>query len=184
MTGGLRELLQAYVDKGVLPGVVAVVSRGERTETAAVGARSIGGAPMTPDSIFRIASITKPITAAAVMCLVDDGRIALDDPVGRWLPELADPVVVRTPHSPVGDVVPAERPITVLDLLTSQAGYGFSSDFSAPAVRRWPRCRPTAGDRGTSRHRMSGWPGWPGCRCCTSPAGRGCTTPVPPCRAS
>ena len=135
MPGELRELLQAYVDKGVLPGAVAVVSRGDRTETAAVGARSIGGEPMTPDSIFRIASITKPITAAAVMCLVDDGRIALDDPVGRWLPELADPVVVRTPHSPVGDVVPAERPITVLDLLTSQAGYGFSSDFSAPAVQ-------------------------------------------------
>jgi len=135
MAGGLRELLQAYVDKGVLPGAVAVVSRGDRTETVAVGAMSIGGAPMTPDALFRIASITKPVTAAAVMCLVDDGRIALDDPVGRWLPELADPVVVRTPDGPVDDVVPAERPITVLDLLTARAGYGFPSDFSAPAVQ-------------------------------------------------
>jgi len=135
MPGGLREMLQAYVDKGVLPGAVAVVSRGDRTETVAVGAMAIGGAPMTPDALFRIASITKPITAAAVMCLVDDGRIALDDPVGRWLPELADPVVVRTPDGPVDDVVPAERPITVLDLLTARAGYGFPSDFAAPAVQ-------------------------------------------------
>ena len=135
MPGGLRELLQAYVDKGVLPGAVAVVSRGDRTETVAVGAMAIRGAPMTPDSIFRIASITKPITAAGVMCLVDDGRITPDDPVGRWLPELADPVVVRTPESEVDDVVPAERPITVLDLLTARAGYGFPSDFAAPAVQ-------------------------------------------------
>jgi len=135
MPGGLREMLQAYVDKGVLPGAVAVVSRGARTETVAVGAMAIEGAPMTPDALFRSASITTPITAAAVMCLVDDGRIALDDPAGRWLPELADPVVVRTPDGPVDDVVPAGRPITVLDLLAARAGYGFPSDFAAPAVQ-------------------------------------------------
>jgi CubicO group peptidase (beta-lactamase class C family) len=68
------------------------------------------------------------------MMLVDDGRIALEDPVGPWLPELASPVVVRTPASPVDDVVPAGRPITVADLLTFRAGYGFPSDFSLPAV--------------------------------------------------
>jgi CubicO group peptidase (beta-lactamase class C family) len=68
------------------------------------------------------------------MMLAEDGRIALDDPAGRWLPELASPVVVRTPASPVGDVVPAARPITVADLLTFRAGYGFPSDFSLPAV--------------------------------------------------
>ena len=101
----------------------------------AVGSADVDGtAPMARDSIFRIASITKPITAAAVMLLVEDGRIALDDPVGRWLPELASPVVVRTPAGPVDDVVPAVRPITVLDLLTFRAGYGFPSDFSLPAV--------------------------------------------------
>jgi len=64
-------------------------------------------------SIVRIASITKPITAAAVMLLVDDSLVALDDPIARWLPELASPQVVRTPQSPVDDVVPAERPIAV-----------------------------------------------------------------------
>jgi CubicO group peptidase (beta-lactamase class C family) len=85
--------------------------------------------------MFRISSINKPITAAGVMLLVDDGLLALDDSVERWLPELASPMVVRTPSSPVDDVVPANRPITVLDLLTNRAGYGFASDFSLPAVQ-------------------------------------------------
>src|SRR5262249_36984748 len=89
---------------------------------------------MARDSIFRVASITKPVTAAAVMLLAEDGRIALEDPVGQWLPELASPVVVRTPASPVDDVIPAVRPITLADLLTFPAGYGFPSDFSLPAV--------------------------------------------------
>lgn len=89
---------------------------------------------MTRESIFRIASMTKPVTAAAVMMLVDEGRFTLDDPVEKWLPELAAPVVVRTPSSPVDDVVPASRPITVFDLLTFRAGYGMPSDFSLPAV--------------------------------------------------
>jgi CubicO group peptidase (beta-lactamase class C family) len=131
----LHGILSAHVDDGSLPGAVALVGRGDRMEAVAVGSMSAGGAPMRRDSIFRIASITKPITAAAVMTLVDEGRIALDDPVREWLPELAEPVVVRTPASPVDDVVPAARPITVFDLLTSRAGYGFASDFTLPAVQ-------------------------------------------------
>ncbi|MEU4806508.1 serine hydrolase domain-containing protein [Actinosynnema sp. NPDC023587] len=94
-----------------------------------------GTSPMTRESLFRFASITKPVTAAGLLVLVEDGRVGLHDPVGRWLPELAAPVVVRTPGSAVDDVVPAARPITVFDLLTSQAGFGFASDFSLPAVR-------------------------------------------------
>jgi CubicO group peptidase (beta-lactamase class C family) len=132
----LHDTLNTYAGDGSVPGAVGLVARGDRIEVAAVGSLSVGGAPMTRDSIFRIASITKPITAAAVMMLVEDGRIALEDPVGKWLPELASPEVVRTPASPVDDVVPAARPITVFDLLTSRAGYGFPSDFSLPAVRR------------------------------------------------
>jgi CubicO group peptidase (beta-lactamase class C family) len=131
----LRDILQANVDNGSVPGAVGLVARDGRVEVQAVGSADVqGSAPMASDSIFRIASLTKPITAAAVMMLVEDGRIALDDPVGQWLPELASPVVVRTPASPVNDVVPATRPITVADLLTSRAGYGFPSDFSLPAV--------------------------------------------------
>jgi CubicO group peptidase (beta-lactamase class C family) len=89
---------------------------------------------MARDSIFRVASITKPIVAAAAMMLVDDARMGLDDPVARWLPELASIVVVRTPGASIDDVVPAVRPITVVDLLTFRAGYGFPADFSLPAV--------------------------------------------------
>jgi CubicO group peptidase (beta-lactamase class C family) len=131
----LHDILQTYVSNGSVPGAVGLVARGGQVEVQAVGAADVDGTrPMARDSIFRIASITKPITAAAVMMLAEDGRIALDDPVGHWLPELASPAVVRTPASPVDDVVPAVRPITVADLLTFRAGYGFPSDFSLPAV--------------------------------------------------
>jgi CubicO group peptidase (beta-lactamase class C family) len=131
----LHDTLQAHVGRGSVPGAVGLLARGDRIEAAAVGSMSAGGTPMARDSIFRLASITKPVTAAAVMMLVEDGRIALDDPVAKWLTELARPVVVRTPASPVTDVVPAVRPITVFDLLTSCAGYGFASDFALPAVQ-------------------------------------------------
>ncbi|GGT89136.1 serine hydrolase domain-containing protein [Streptomyces violascens] len=131
----LRKILDTYVHDGTVPGAVGLVACGDRVECAVAGSLDAGGAsPMARDSIFRIASIGKPVTAAALMMLVDDGRIALDDPVARWLPELASPMVVRTPSSPVDDVVPAERAITVADLLTFRAGYGFPSDFSLPAV--------------------------------------------------
>ena len=132
----LHDTLETYVGNGSVPGAVGLVACGTRTEVAVVGSMAVDGVSMARDSIFRIASITKPITAAAVMMLVEDGRIALDDPVGQWLPELAEPKVVRTPASTVDDVVSAARPITVFDLLTSRAGYGFSSDFTLPAVQR------------------------------------------------
>ncbi|MET9604332.1 serine hydrolase domain-containing protein [Streptomyces sp. NPDC006512] len=132
---GLREVLETHTGGGVLPGAVALVARDGRAECVAAGrAEAGGGTPMARDSLFRIASLTKPVTAAAAMMLVEEGRMALDAPVRRWLPELASPVVVRTPSSPVDDVVPAVRPITVEDLLTFRAGYGFPSDFSLPAV--------------------------------------------------
>jgi CubicO group peptidase (beta-lactamase class C family) len=131
----LRDVLQSYVSGGSVPGAVALAAVGDQIEVQAVGFADVEGTrPMARDSIFRIASITKPVTAAAVMMLVGDGQIGLDDPVRRWLPELASPVVVRTPASPVEDVVPAVRPVTVADLLTFRAGYGFPSDFSLPAV--------------------------------------------------
>ncbi|MEC3956165.1 serine hydrolase domain-containing protein [Nocardia sp. CDC153] len=132
----LREVLQAHVDDGGVPGAVGLIARGDRIETAAVGlAHAEGTTPMTRDSIFRWASITKPLTAAAVLMLAEDGVFGLHDPVGPWLPELAHPMVVRTPDSPIDEVVPAHRPITVFDLLSSQAGYGWASDLSLPAIQ-------------------------------------------------
>ncbi|MBT3076852.1 MULTISPECIES: serine hydrolase [Streptomyces] len=156
---GLQDLLDTHIARGSAPGAVALVARddrdvrgarddrgvqgaqgdqghrGHRVEVAVAGSATLGGStPMRRNSVFRLASITKPIVAAAAMTLVEDGVIAPADPVAAWLPELASPLVVRTPQSPVDDVVSAVRPITVLDLLTFRAGYGFPSDFSLPAV--------------------------------------------------
>ena len=85
----LRDILQTSVSDGSVPGAVGLIARGGRVEAQAAGSAGTDGtSPMARDSIFRVASITKPIIAAAVMMLVEDGRIALEDPVGRWLPEL------------------------------------------------------------------------------------------------
>ncbi|MFE4828446.1 serine hydrolase domain-containing protein [Streptomyces sp. NPDC056672] len=136
----LRDVLDKHISNGPVPGAVALVARGDRVEVQEAGSVDIEGtAPMARDTIFRIASITKPVIAAAVMMLIEDGaggprRIALDDPVAPWLPELAEPYVVRTPGSPVDDVVRAGRRITVADLLSARAGYGFPADFSLPAL--------------------------------------------------
>ena len=132
----LYDTLHRHVDDGSVPGAVALVARGDDVEVVTVGSVDTDGtAPMARDSVFRIASITKPITAAAVLMLVEDGVLGLDSPVEEWLPELAKPVVVRTPEAPVDDVVPAARPITVEDLLSSRTGWGFPADFSLPAVQ-------------------------------------------------
>src|SRR5689334_25422694 len=123
----LRELLAAGAAEQALPGASALVARDGEAELASVG-------ELEPDSIVRIASLTKPITAAALMLLVDEGRIALGDPIAHWLPELSSPNVVRTPASAIDDVVPATRPVTVEDVLISRAGWGFPADFALPAV--------------------------------------------------
>jgi CubicO group peptidase (beta-lactamase class C family) len=132
----LRDVLQSHVDQGSVTGAVGLVANGDQVEVQTAGTVDIEGtAPMARDTIFRIASITKPIVAAAVMLLVEDGPVRLDDPVERWLPELAAPMVVRTPSGPGDDVVPADRAITVFDLLTFTCGYGFPADFSLPQVQ-------------------------------------------------
>lgn len=132
----LHETLRRYVDDGSLPGAVGLVARGDDVEAVAVGYTDTGrSVPLARDSLFRLASITKPVTAAALLMLVDEGLVGPDDPIARWLPELAAPMVVRTPGSPVDDLVPAERPITVEDVLSSRCGWGFPPDFSLPAVR-------------------------------------------------
>ena len=77
--GNLHDTLKVYVDDGTLPGAVALVAHGNDEELAAVGSMAVGGAPMARDSIFRLASITKPITAAAVLMLVQDGRLTRAD---------------------------------------------------------------------------------------------------------
>jgi CubicO group peptidase (beta-lactamase class C family) len=138
----LQDLLETSVEDGTVPGASALVAHAEEVEIVGVG-------EVEPESIVRIASITKPITAAAVMLLVDEGLVSLDDPIARWLPELASPRVVRTLQSAIDDLVPAARPITVDDVLTFRAGWGFPSDFSLPAVVELFRKLPVFGPRET-----------------------------------
>lgn len=126
--GGLRKVRDAltrYVDSGQIPGVVALVGRNGHTHVETVGTMAHeGGAPMARDTIFRMASTSKPVTMAASMALLDDCRLRLDDPVDPWLPELADRQVLKRIDGPIEDTEPARRPITVRDLMTSTFGLG------------------------------------------------------------
>lgn len=123
----LGSALKGYVDRGEIAGAVTVVHRhGEEAYAEAVGWQDKeAGVPMKRDTLFRIMSMTKPVTAAAVLMLVEEGRIRLHDPVDSWLPELANRVVLRDPDGPLNDVYPAPRPITLHDLLTSRFGLGW-----------------------------------------------------------
>jgi CubicO group peptidase (beta-lactamase class C family) len=130
----LRDALRPLVDSQLVPGLAAAVGRGDDLEVVVLGDRSVGGPPMAADSLFRIASITKPIMAAVALTFVADGTLELDQPVEGLLPELASPRVMRSAGGPVDDTGPAIRPITLRHLLTSTSGIGFPSDFSAPVV--------------------------------------------------
>ena len=121
----LDDALRGHVARGDVPGLVALVARRDAVHVTAIGVQDVASrAPMRRDTIFRIASMTKPVTAAAAMMLVEESRIGLDDPVERWLPELASRRVLRRIESPLDDTVPAARPITLRDLLTFRFGLG------------------------------------------------------------
>ncbi|MGW7682023.1 serine hydrolase domain-containing protein [Kribbella sp. NPDC054772] len=126
-------MLREYVDNGAMPGLISLVSRGDETRIEVLGRTEYDGPELQRDSLFRISSLTKPIVAAATMLLVDDLRLSMDAPVADVLPELAHPVVLRDPDGPIDDTVPAERPITVRDLLTFRLGLGESDN---PALRQ------------------------------------------------
>lgn len=133
----IDEVVGRAVEQGQVPGVVAAVARGEAVHVATAGVMAVGGPPMRRDSLFRISSTTKPITAAAVLSLVDDGLLKLDGPVDELLPELADRRVLRRPDGPLGETVPAQRPVTVRDLLTFTWGFGMQGAMFM-AAEPWP----------------------------------------------
>ncbi|MGY1823554.1 serine hydrolase domain-containing protein [Geodermatophilus sp. SYSU D00079] len=121
----VRAVLQRQVDSGRLPGFVAAVRARGETVVLTGGTTAAGGtAPMREDTLFRLASVTKPFAGALTLALAEDGVLGLDDPVARWLPELAAPRVLRDRSGPLTDTVPAERPITVRHLLTNTPGFG------------------------------------------------------------
>jgi len=131
------EVAQRHTEDGGVPGIVALVASSDQVHVTTAGTLSVGGAPVARDSLFRIASVTKPVTGATTLALVGEGLVSLDEPIDRLLPELADRRVLRRVDAPLYDTVPAERAITVRDLLTFTFGFGASAAlFSAPS--RWP----------------------------------------------
>lgn len=120
------ELLDGQVAAGRMPGYVAALRIRGRTAIRAHGRTALDDAapPMRDDTLFRIASVTKPMGGALTLTLVRDGVLALDDPIARWLPDAADPCVLVTPDAPLDDTVPADRPVAVRDLLAGTSGWG------------------------------------------------------------
>ncbi len=121
----MHDIMAGYVKREEAPGIVTLVSRRGDVHVDVIGRKAfVGSDPIRRDTIFRISSMTKPITAAATMILVEECKLRLDEPVDRLLPELADRKVLRRLDGPLDDTVPANRPITVRDLLTFRMGFG------------------------------------------------------------
>jgi len=127
----------SHVGDDRVPGLVALVARGDDVHVEVGGTLSIGGRPVERGSLFRIASTTKPITAVATLALVREGLLDLDEPVDRLLPELANRRVLRRMDGPLDDTLPATGPVTVRGLLTFTFGFGMVMEmFMAPEP--WP----------------------------------------------
>jgi CubicO group peptidase (beta-lactamase class C family) len=133
----IRIAAEQHVGDARVPGLVTLVARGEEVHVHALGELTIGGPEVSRDSIFRIASTTKPLTAAGTLALVAEGLLDLDEPVDRLLPELASPRVLRRVDGPLEDTVAANRAITVRDLLTFTFGFGMDIEMFAAATP-WP----------------------------------------------
>jgi len=121
---------RAEIEDGRLAGLVTLVSRGDRLHAEVLGNLGPGdAAPLARDSLFRIASMTKPVAGAVALALVAEGLLSLDEPVAGLLPELASPRVLRRPDGPLDDTVPAVRAITLRDLLTFTFGFGMAVEM-------------------------------------------------------
>ena len=144
----MHQVLSGYVERNNVPGLVALVSHHENVHVEKLGKLAFGGsAPMNCDTIFRVASLTKPIVAVAVMILVEDCKLRLEDSIEPWLPELANRRVLKSISSEIEDTVPARRAITVRDLLTYRMGFG--SVMAAPGtypIQRYIREYQIGGD--------------------------------------
>jgi len=127
----------SHVSDDNVPGLVALVAQGDEVHVEAIGTLAIGGRPVERGSLFRIASTTKPITAAATLALVREGLFELDEPVDRLLPELANRRVMRRMDGPLNDTVPAVGPVTVRGLLTFTFGFGMALQMFM-ATEPWP----------------------------------------------
>jgi CubicO group peptidase (beta-lactamase class C family) len=133
----VRVAAEQHVGDSSVPGVVALVAVGDDVRVDVLGRLGVGRAPVQRDSLFRIASVTKPITAAATLAVIEEGLVGLDEPVDRLLPELAARRVLRSRDGPLDETLPAARAITTRDLLTFTFGFGMTPGmFEASAP--WP----------------------------------------------
>jgi CubicO group peptidase (beta-lactamase class C family) len=183
MTSAMQDLLERHVASGTVPGAVASLGRAE-LEIVAAGAMSVGGAPMRADAIMRMQSMTKAVTTVAALRLVEAGSLRLDKPMERWLPELADRQVLKSPTADLADTSPAVPAITLRHLLTNTSGYGMVLT-ECPLQRAMADSEIDIGGRGLalppllrhprSPYRSSGRPAVAG-----SPSRRPARTPRPP----
>ena len=144
MPSQLQQAMAARVERGDFPGLVALVARGDDVWVETAGVTEFGGdVPMRRDTLFRITSMTKPVLAAVTMMLAEDDVLDLEEPVARFLPELAGQQVLVRPDAPLEATVPPERPVTVEDLLTFTLGFGIlvgpegEIDPPYPIVQAW-----------------------------------------------
>lgn len=138
MSEKIRTALEIGLKESGLPGVaIAAITPGGENVNLAVGAPALDAdAPLTPDAVFWIASMTKAITALAALQLVEAGQLNLDEPVGKWLPGLAEPQVLEGfGEDGAPRLRPARGPITLRGLLTHTSGFGY--DFASPDLARW-----------------------------------------------
>jgi len=138
---GNAAAIREACDAGLLSGAVTMVWQGgEVLQVNEIGYRDVeAGQPMQRDTIFRIASMTKPITVAAAMSLIEEGQLALTDPVTRWLPEFTDMRVLADPRGPLDKTVPAQRPITIDDLMTHRSGLAYQFSVPGPIARAYAK---------------------------------------------
>jgi CubicO group peptidase (beta-lactamase class C family) len=139
----MADVMAGHVETGGVPGLVWLVARRGEVHSGVAGTMLAGGGggPVARDTIFRISSMTKPVTAVATLVLVEECRLRLDDPVDPWLPELADRRVVADVNGPLTETVPAVRPLSVRDLLTFRMGLGgdFTGTVRQPAMEELAR---------------------------------------------
>jgi CubicO group peptidase (beta-lactamase class C family) len=120
----MHNVMVSYIERGELPGLVTLLARRGAVHVDVIGAQALGGAPMRRDTIFRISSMTKPVTAVAAMILLEECKLRLDEPVDQLLPELSDRRVLKRLDGPLDETMLAKRPITLRDLLTFRMGFG------------------------------------------------------------
>ncbi|ODT62350.1 MAG: hypothetical protein ABS77_07090 [Phenylobacterium sp. SCN 69-14] len=133
--------LQPVIDAGDLSGFVTLLWRkGETAQVNTLGWRDVEAkAPMTRDTLFRIASMTKPITSVAALMLLEEGKLRLDDPITKWMPEFKDLRVLKDAAGPLDATVPAERDITVDDLMTHRSGLAYAFTSIGPIAQAYEK---------------------------------------------